>query len=228
MRGQFGVDTSLVDLIRKRRSVRGFLPRPVEPALLHEIFEVAQRSPSNCNVQPWQVHVVSGASCEGLRAELHAAASADEPVRPDFPPGGRYPGHYRDREWDAALQLYRAMGVERSDRAARREAFLRNYAFFGAPHALFLFLDAPFGLREAADCGMYAQTLMLEFTARGIGCCAQGALSMYPDIERRRLGVPETQRLLFGMSFGYEDPTAPANATRTGRLPLDEAVHFHD
>ena len=222
-----GMNASLTEVIHKRRSVRGFLPQPVDPALLREIFAVAQRAPSNCNVQPWQVHVVSGAACEALRAELIAAASADEPFRADFAPGGRYPGAYRDREWDSALQLYGAMGIDRGDRQARREAFLRNFAFFGAPHALFLFLDAPFGVREAADCGMYAQTLMLEMAARGVASCAQGALSMYPDIVRRRLDVPETMRLLFGMSFGVEDSAAPANQARTGRLPVDQAVRFH-
>ena len=219
---------NLADLVHARRSVRGFLPQPVDRNTLREVFVLAQRAPSNCNVQPWHVHVVSGAACDALRAELLAAASAEEPIRPDFPPGGRYPGHYRDREWDAAMQLYGAMGVERGDRAARRAAFLRNYEFFGAPHALFLFLDEPFGVREAADCGMYAQTLMLSMTAHGIASCAQGSLSMYPDIVRRRLGVPDSQRLLFGMSFGYEDPAAPANRTRVGRLPLGEAVQFHE
>ena len=219
---------NLADVIRQRRSVRGFLPQAVAPELLRKVFEIAQRAPSNCNVQPWHVHVVSGASCEALRSELHAAAAADTPINPDFPPGGRYPGIYRDREWDAALQLYGAQGVERGDRAGRRASFLRNYTFFGAPHALFLFLDEPFGAREAADCGMYAQTLMLAMTAHGLASCAQGSLSMYPDIVRRHLGVPETQRLLFGMSFGYEDTAEPANATRVGRIALDESVRFHD
>ena len=218
---------SLAEIIHKRRSVRGFLPQALDAALLREIFAVAQRAPSNCNVQPWQVHVVSGAACEALRTELSAAAAAALPINPDFPPGGRYPGIYRDREWDAAQQLYSAMGVDRGDRAARREAFLRNYAFFGAPHALFLFLDAPFGVREAADCGMWAQTLMLEMTARGVASCAQGSLSMYPDIVRRQLGVAPAQRLLFGMAFGYEDASASANHARLGRLPVDEAVRFH-
>ena len=74
---------------------------------------------------------------------------------------------------------------------------------------------------------MYAQTLMLALTARGIASCAQGALSLYPDIVRQHLGVPEDQKLLFGVSFGYEDPDVKANAARVGRASLDDAVHFH-
>jgi len=34
--------------------------------------------------------------------------------------------------------------------------------------------------------------------------------------------------LLFGMSFGYEDTSHPANMARTGRATVDEAINFHD
>ena len=74
---------------------------------------------------------------------------------------------------------------------------------------------------------MYAQTLMLALTARGIASCAQGALSLFPDIVRAHLGVPPSQKLLFGVSFGYEDTSVKANAARVGRASLDDAVRFH-
>ena len=48
-----GPQMSLVDAVRSRRSVRGYLPDPVPAALLQQIFELAQWAPSNCNVQPW-------------------------------------------------------------------------------------------------------------------------------------------------------------------------------
>jgi len=104
---------------------------------------------------------------------------------------------------------------------------VRNQAFFEAPHAVFVFMPAPFDTREAADIGMYAQTLMLALVARGIDSCAQGALSLYPDIVREHLGVESRYRLLFGVSFGYADPDVKANAARVGRARLDDAVTFH-
>lgn len=217
-----------VEAIRQRRSVRAFLPDEVPEAQLREIFTLAQQAPSNCNTQPWLVHVVAGARAQALKQRLTAAAMDPAQHQPDFPFDGRYPGIYKDRQHDAAARLYGAMGVERDDRAARGQAMLRNFGFFDAPHAAFVFLPEPFGIREATDCGMYAQTLMLAMTAHGLASCAQGSLSMYPDIVRRRLGVPDTQRLLFGMSFGYEDPAEPANATRVGRIAVDESVRFHD
>lgn len=213
--------------IRERRSVRAFLPREVPEPLLREVFGLAQCAPSNCNTQPWIVHVVSGAAGQRLRQTLVQAAIDPAQHQPDFAFDGRYPGVYKTRQHDSAMRLYEAMGIAREDRAARGQAMLRNFAMFDAPHAAFIFLPEPFGLREATDCGMYAQTLMLALTAHGLASCAQGALSFHPQHVRKALGVPAEHKLLFGLSFGYEDTAAAANQCRVPRAGLEEAVRFH-
>jgi nitroreductase len=218
---------SVDEAIRRRRSVRGFLPDEAPDATIREAFELAQLAPSNCNVQPWTPHVVSGAALRRLRDALVEAGLRDEPINPDFDADRKFLGVYRERQVDAAQRLYGAMGVERRDLAARRMAYIRNHACFDAPHAVFVFMAAGFSEREAIDTGMWAQTLMLALTARGVASCAQGALSLYPDIVREHLGVASDQRLLFGVSFGYEDTGVKANAARVGRASLDDAVHFH-
>ena len=167
---------SVDESIRRRRSVRGFLPDEVPERTLREVFELAQFAPSNCNVQPWTPHVVSGAKLKKLREALVEAGMRDEPVKPDWPAEGRFSGVHRERQVDAAQKLYGAMGVERRDLVGRKMAYIRNHAFFDAPHAVFIFMPEPFDTREATDIGMYAQTLMLALTARGIASCAQGAL----------------------------------------------------
>jgi nitroreductase len=219
--------TSVDEAIRARRSVRGFLPDEIPEATLREVFELAQWAPSNCNVQPWAPHVVSGSSLRRLRDAMVDAGMRDLPINPDFRADPKFTGVHRERQVDAAQQLYGAMGVERRDLAGRKMAYVRNHACFDAPHAVFIFMDGEFGPREATDIGMYAQTLMLALTARGIASCAQGALSLYPDIVRAHLGVPAGQKLLFGVSFGYEDTSVKANAARVGRADLDAAVRFH-
>ena len=60
-------DMTLSEAIRQRRSVRGYLATPVPEATLQAVFELAQWAPSNCNVQPWQVYVASGATRDQLR-----------------------------------------------------------------------------------------------------------------------------------------------------------------
>jgi nitroreductase len=218
---------SVDEAIRLRRSVRGFLPDQVPEQTLREVFELAQWSPSNCNVQPWTPHIVSGEALARLRGALVAAGMRDEPIKPDWPAEGKFAGIYRERQVDAAQNLYGAMGVERSDMVGRKLAYIRNHAFFDAPHAVLIFMPAPFDTREAADIGMYAQTLMLALVARGIASCAQGALGLFPEIIREHLGIAATYKLLFGISFGYEDLDVKANAARVGRAPIDDVVQFH-
>lgn len=218
---------SVDEAIRLRRSVRGFLPDEIPEATLREVFELAQCSPSNCNVQPWTPHVVSGETLKRLREALVAAGMRDEPIKPDWPADGKFTGIHRERQVDAAQKLYGAMGVARNDTIGRKMAYIRNHAFFDAPHAVLIFMPAPFDTREAADIGMYAQTLMLALTTRGIASCAQGALGLFPDIIREQLGIPAHQKLLFGISFGFEDRNVKANAARVGRAGIDDTVRFH-
>lgn len=218
---------NLDEAIRLRRSVRGFLPREVPQETLREVFALAQFAPSNCNVQPWTPHVVSGDKLRRLREALVAAGMRDEPIKPDWPADGKFVGIYRERQVGAAQALYGAMGVVRNDTVGRKLAYIRNHAFFDAPHAVLIFMQEPFDTREATDIGMYAQTLMLALTARGIGSCAQGALGLFPDIVREQLAIPSNFKLLFGISFGYEDNEVKANGARVERAQVDDVVHFH-
>lgn len=210
-------------VLRARRSVRGYLPDPVPEAVLGEVFALAAWAPSNCNVQPWQVHVLSGARLRALGREMVAAGAP----RPDVPMDTAYRGVFRQRQIGAAVALYSAMGIGRDDHEGRRGAFLRNLDAFGAPHAAFVFLPEGFGLREASDLGGYVQTLMLAMASRGVASCAQGALSLYPDLVRAHLGLEPGPQLIMGIAFGHEDPAHPANAARTDRAGLDEIVTRH-
>lgn len=214
------------EIVTARRSLRAFLPKAVDEKTLESIFSVAQRAPSNCNTQPWVTHVVSGAKLAKLRSEMPDRFMSGN-FTMDFPYEGVYEGVYKERQYGAAQALYDAVGIKREEKDKRHEQFMRNFTFFDAPHVAFLFLPEPFGLREAADLGMYAQTLMLTFTAHGLGSCPQTALSFQADYVREELDIAASNKLIFGMSFGYPDPDAPANACETDRATVDDAVIFH-
>jgi len=49
---------ALLDLIKKRRSVRDFLDKPVEREKIMTCLEAARLAPSACNAQPWRFIVV--------------------------------------------------------------------------------------------------------------------------------------------------------------------------
>jgi len=212
--------------LQRRFSVRAFKDVPVPQEVLAEIFALAQHAPSNCNIQPCQAYVVSGASKDRLKEELVNTALSGKPPNPDFDWDVRYQGVHRERQFGSANALYGAMGIDRKDKERRQVAMLRNWQFFGAPHAVFFTMEKYLQLTGAVDLGVYAQTLALLLAERGIASCMQGALGMFPDPARKLFGLPDEVGILFGMSFGYADDGAPANRARTDRIPLDSAVRF--
>ncbi len=219
---------SLTDAIRQRRSVRGFKPDPVAPDLLQQIFELAQWAPSNCNVQPWQVYVASGATRDTLKTRFTEGVASGKAMTPDIGFMPSLSGVHRTRQVECAQALYGAMGIARDDKMGRMRATLRNFELFDAPHVCFLGMDKSFDTLMALDVGMYAQTLMLAMTAHGIACCAQGSMGYYPNDVREVFGVDDNIAILFGISFGYEDTSIAANAARTVRAPLAESVIFRN
>jgi nitroreductase len=218
---------SLADALRSRRSVRGFLDKPVPEDTLKAIFELAQLAPSNCNIQPWKVFVASGEVRDELRRRMVEKVTAGVPMEPDFEPNaGKFSGVYRQRQVDCAVELYNNMGLARDDKPGRMRAQLRNFELFDAPHVVFIGMEREFGPTVALDVGMYIQSLMLAMTAYGVGSCAQGSMRYFPNDVREIFGEPASTAILVGISFGYEDPDVAANRTRVGRAPLADSVAF--
>ncbi|MFN3164584.1 MAG: nitroreductase [Pseudohongiellaceae bacterium] len=223
---QSGPDISLLDAISTRRSVRGFLDKPVPPEVLERIFTIAQQAPSNCNVQPWKAYIASGELKDRLRQQMVDNTASGVPPNPDYDYRGDFENEYRKRQVECAVALYSEMGIERHDKEGRKYAVLRNFEFFDAPHIAFIGMDPAFGTTVAIDVGMWAQTLMLAMVAFGIHSCPMGTMRNYPDLVREAFDIHDGTKILFGISFGYEDESVPANRTRTTRDPISSNVFF--
>jgi len=217
---------TLTELLEGRFSVRAFVDKPVPQETLNAIFSDAQLSQSNCNVQPWQIYVVSGAKKDALKDKLLAAVMSGNKPNPEFNWLPNYQGVHRDRQFGSANALYSSMGIERGDKKGRMGAMVRNWTFFDAPHAVFFTMEKYLDIMGAVDMGIYAQTLSLLMTEKGISSCMQGALGQFPDPVKEFLGIPDELGILFGMSFGYADLEAPVNTTRTDREPAEKSVVF--
>lgn len=61
---------NFLELVRKRQSVRGYHPDPVEKEKLERCLEAARLAPSACNAQPWTFIVVSDAGIKNQLADL--------------------------------------------------------------------------------------------------------------------------------------------------------------
>ena len=73
-------------VIRARRSVRAFQPKPVPRHQLMEILETARAAPSNFNSQPWRVYLLTGEAKRALgEALLKAYAANAAPAFSPFP-----------------------------------------------------------------------------------------------------------------------------------------------
>lgn len=212
--------------VESRVSCRGFKKEPVEQSILEEIFTKAQKAPSNCNVQPWKVLVVSGKKKDDLKNKLIQTVMQQQVSNPDFNWNVAYTGEYRDRQFGSANALYSSMGIAREDKQKRQMAMLRNWAFFDAPHVAIFTMDKYLDIRGTVDMGIYAQTLTLLLQEQGISSCMQGALGQFPDPIREMFELPEERGILFGMSFGYADESVDANKTRTDRASLEDSVLF--
>jgi nitroreductase len=214
-------------LLAQRYSCRGFLPDEIPRGTIVRILELAQRTPSWCNAQPWQVTITSGAATARLSAALCRHAAANAPA-PDLPFPSEYRGVYLDRRRVCGLQLYRSVGIARGDAAAARRQLLENYRMFGAPHVAIVTTDAALGTYAAIDCGAYVGNFMLAARSLGVAAIAQAALASYPAVLRSELAIPDGRLVVCGVSFGREDRAHPANQFRTERTAVDEVVTWVD
>jgi nitroreductase len=218
----------VIEAIRRRRSTRAFLDKPVTEADLRSILDVARWAPSGGNCQPWHLYALSGASMKRFRAEVEAAMQTEplgEPTEfPMYPPQIKEP--YRTRRFECGEDLYRSIGIPREDKAARIRQLTKNFEFFGAPAAFFFALDRQMDRGQWAHLGMLMQTLALVAEARGLGTCMQESWMTRHSLIRRFFGVPDELQIYCGLAVGYADENAPINSWRTTRAEIDEFTTF--
>jgi nitroreductase len=216
------VDVS--EAVSARRSVRAFTPEPVGDDQLRALVADAARAPSGGNLQPWRVFVVNGPSMARLRAFLADRPPIDDLEYEIYPRPLAEP--YRTNRFRVGEQMYATIGIGRDDKAGRREQFARNDDFFGAPAALFCFVDRSMGLPQWSDLGMYLQTFMLLAVERGLATCAQEYWSVRNQSIREFVGAPDHELLFCGVSIGHEDTASPINSLVSERMPLDQFARF--
>lgn len=217
------------EAVEKRSSIREFLDKPVALKTVRDILRCANRAPSGCNSQPWNVHVVTGKKLKELKATTRAAALANpKGENPEFEifPGSKSEAKY-ERMFAFGAAMYGLLGIDRNDAEARREAMLRNFEFFGAPVGLIVSID-----RDAIDSnqwafvGMFLQTLALLAVERGLSTCMQEIWALYHMTVRECLHIPEDKLIYCGVAIGHADWAAPVNALRTERRALEEFATF--
>jgi len=224
-------ETAAVDhAITSRRSVRAFLPRPVSRETVEAILQVASRAPSGTNLQPWQVHVLTGRAKERLSARL--LAIHDDPLELERHQAeyDYYPREwvepYLERRRKVGWDLYGLLGIGKADRLAMHHQHARNYRFFDAPVGLIFTIDRRMGQGSWLDYGMFLQNLMVTARARGLHTCPQAAFTRFHRVIAEELALLPGQMLVCGMALGYADPLAVENTLETERAPVSAFARF--
>lgn len=209
--------------VARRKSVRQFTADPVSDDTLRELLELAARAPSGGNVQPWRIYVVNGDSMTRFRDFI-----ADQPIEPgeyDIYPADLWEP-YRTNRFALGEQMYATLGIGREDKAGRFEQFAKNGDFFGAPAALFCFIDRGMGRPQWSDLGMFLQTFMLLAQEAGLDTCPQEYWSVRHRAVTEFVGAPDSEMLFCGMAIGHADRDAPINTLVSERMPLDQWATF--
>jgi len=179
--------------------------RPVAPALIDEMVELASRAPSAGKAQGWHLVVLAGAE---------TARFWEITLPADRRPGFRWQG------------LVRAPVIALA--CADPGAYVARYSepdkvatgWGSGPEAW----PAPYW---TIDASMAVMTLLLAAEAKGLGALFF-AVSTGASELRASLGIPQELELLGALALGWPDPKAPSGAGRSGtrrRRPVDAIVH---
>jgi nitroreductase len=214
------------EAVRERKSIRAFKPDFVSQDTLRAILEESIRAPSWANTQPWEFAVATGKPLDEIRncflESSPTSASPDVARPPHFPE--RYAARIR------ALDRQNRLETEK-DWESRR---VRNFKHYGAPAVIYLLTRREFyyqtkGLNVWAlyDCGAVVENIALLATKYGLGTIIQAQATVYPDVLRRVLEIPEKKIILLGIAIGYPDWNDPINQFRTEREPLESITTWH-
>jgi nitroreductase len=222
----------VTEFLSSRHSVRDFLPDPVPEKLVQQIIRDGLAAPSWSNTRPYKVAIATGVTRDAISAELlehfdafrrfnegslwqkvRALLSGKVIPSSDFRVPLKNPDDVQPRRIALAKKLFGHVGIERGDIAGRNREIGRNFEFFGAPVALFVFARSRMGVYSPLDAGFFTQNLLLSAARRGLGACAQGFLAVWAKPVRKHFDIPRGYKLLFGISLGYPS-NAPINDFR--------------
>ncbi len=216
--------------ITSRMSIRAFLPKPVDTALIEHILEVASRAPSGTNCQPWRVYVLRGTSRDVL---VNTICSTYDAMRADPTLAAQYveeydyyPQHwvspYIDRRRENGWGLYGLLGIGKGDKDKMHVQHRRNFHFFDAPVGLMFTVDRVMGRGSLVDYGAFLQNIMVAARGQGLHTCPQAAWNGFSKIILPYIGAGADEMLVCGMALGYADPAAVVNTFHTPRLAVKD------
>lgn len=219
---------TFAEVVLGRKSIRGYLDKPVPRELIEEILTLAMRSPTSMNTQPWHFHVITGEPLDRIRKGNTENILAGVPDSREFRRGEPFTGVHRDRQVEVAVQLFTEMGIARDDKDKRQDWVLRGFRQFDAPVCVIITYDKELSGSDDTpfDCGAVTTALVNAAWSKGLGCVINSQGIMQSPVVREHAGIPDDQVIMKAVALGWPDPDFPANRVYSNRKPVEEAARF--
>jgi nitroreductase len=185
------------EVVRRRRMVRNFDDRPVEPEVVDRLLTNAVRAPSAGFTQGWAFLVLEGLEETGRFWEASS------------PPGD----HGARRRWPGVLRAPLIVVC-----LASEQAYRDRYA--EADKARTEIGTVPWWY---VDTGFAALLLLLTAVDAGLGALFLGVAD--PGGLRAAFGIPDDQTPVGAVAIGHPLPDERSASVARGHRPLDEVVH---
>lgn len=195
---------TLLEILRTRKSVRGYLDMPVPADALEMILQAGRWAPSAFNLQPWDFIVVqSGAAKDTLLTAIAADVAAS---------AGNIAGYTgKVAPYLSKTPLFIAVVGS----PGMKEAVKPNRIGLSADKLYATSVSLPVG------------NMLLMVSALGLGSvCFTPSSEEWSQVSyRRALHLPADKELYYLLPVGYPED-APAAHDEGRRKPLDELVHW--
>ena len=196
------------EVVARRRMVRRYLDRPVDPAFLERALTHATRAPSAGFTQGWAFLVLRTPS--DVATFWQATAPEVEETRSVTP---------RPASWLEGMRTAPVVIVV----LASESAYRHRYAEPDKDGARRRAADMPWWQIDAA---MAALLILQTATDEGLGACFFGVPRAGVPSLRDSFGIPEDFAPIGAITLGYPDPTPGSGSpTRRRRRPLVEVAH---
>jgi len=216
------------DIVHERRSIRGYLQKPVPRELIEEIIDLAKRAPSSMNTQPWHFHVITGEPLERIRKGNTEKMMSGSAVDREIKMNHGYEGPHRERQIEIAVQLFEAMGIARDDKPKRQDWVMRGFRQFDAPVSIVITVDKALADDTIAhfDCGAATYGLVLAAWSKGLGSVINGQGIMQSSVVRENANIPEDEVIMTCVAMGYPSEEFVANDVKSRRVANDQVASF--
>lgn len=218
----------IMEAIRKRKSIRAYLPEPVPRDVMKELLEAAILAPTGSNSQPWKFYVVAGERKKQLDDVilkcLEESHTTSNELQMQHEGGDE---EVQERISARRMELMReVMEILRNNDVPMETFATGSFKYFGAPVAIFVTMDKSLAENTLVAVGAAVENLMLLACEKGLGTCWIGMALMYSKEIRENLQIPDTERVITSLALGYPDNEAPINSFKADKDDLDTFVEW--